>query len=215
MISEKIYFSTLSNLSFRMKLNWNSQIVGSKVILVPYGPQHVPKYHQWMKSPELQHLTGSEPLTFEEEIEMQETWKNSDDKCTFIVLHRETFNQNNNEIEAMIGDTNVFIKKDDDINIGEAEIMIAETSFRGQHLGWQAMILMLLYGINNLKIDVFEVKIKIENKNSIKMFGKLQFTEVSRSEVFGEVTFMVKVTKDWIAFLENIAGQFELKEYEH
>ena len=41
-----------------MKLNWNSQIIGSKVILVPYGPQHVPKYHQWMKSSELQHLTG-------------------------------------------------------------------------------------------------------------------------------------------------------------
>ena len=41
-----------------MKLNWNTQIIGSKVILVPYGPQHVPKYHQWMKSSELQHLTG-------------------------------------------------------------------------------------------------------------------------------------------------------------
>ena len=101
-----------------MKLNWNSQIIGSKVILVPYGPQHVPKYHQWMKSSELQHLTGSEPLTFEEECEMQETWKNSDDKCTFIVLHRDTFEKSDNEIEAMIGDTNIFLKEEDDCKLG-------------------------------------------------------------------------------------------------
>ena len=74
---------------------------------------------------------------------------------------------------------------------------------------------MLLYAINYLKIDVFEVKIKVENKNSINMFGKLQFIEASRSEVFGEVTFVVKVTNDWIAFLKNTAGQFELKKYEH
>ena len=103
-------------------MNWNSQIIGSKVILVPYGPQHVPKYHQWMKSLELQHLTGSEPLTFEEECEMQETWKNSDDKCTFIVLHRDTFDtSDSNEIEAMIGDTNIFLNEEEGTILGYIE----------------------------------------------------------------------------------------------
>jgi hypothetical protein len=28
-------------------------------------------YHEWMKSPELLELTASEPLTFDEEMEMQ------------------------------------------------------------------------------------------------------------------------------------------------
>ena len=51
-----------------MKLNWRTQIIGQKVILVPYCEKHVPEYHEWMKSPELQRLTGSEPLTYEEEI---------------------------------------------------------------------------------------------------------------------------------------------------
>jgi hypothetical protein len=37
---------------------------------------------------ELQHLTGSEPLTLDEEYQMQETWRDSADKCTFIVLKK-------------------------------------------------------------------------------------------------------------------------------
>ena len=52
---------------------------------------------------------------------MQETWKNSDDKCTFIILHRETFeDKNSNEIEAMIGDTNIFLKEEEGSILGKS-----------------------------------------------------------------------------------------------
>jgi hypothetical protein len=37
---------------------------------------------------DLQHLTGSEPLSLDEEFQMQETWRDSADKCTFIVLSK-------------------------------------------------------------------------------------------------------------------------------
>ena len=49
-----------------MRENWNTMIEGTKVILVPYRRAHVDKYHGWMKSKELQELTGSEPLTLGE-----------------------------------------------------------------------------------------------------------------------------------------------------
>lgn len=71
-----------------MKTNWLTKLVGSKVILVPYREAHVEKYHQWMKSPELLTLTGSEPLTLEEEYEMQKSWREDEDKCTFIILNK-------------------------------------------------------------------------------------------------------------------------------
>ena len=99
--------------------------------MVPYCEKHVPEYHEWMKSPELQRLTGSEPLTYEEELQMQKSWRDSEDKCTFIILHKETFDEDQDEIRAMIGDTNIFLNE----KIGEAEIMIAKSKFRGQKLG--------------------------------------------------------------------------------
>ena len=63
-----------------MRHNWNTQIIGKKIVLVPYTEKHVPKYHDWMKDANLQHLTGSEPLSLDEEYEMQKTWRDSDDK---------------------------------------------------------------------------------------------------------------------------------------
>ncbi len=187
-----------------MIINSNTKIVGNKVELVPYLPKHVPKYHQWMKSEELQHLTGSEPLTLEEEYAMQKSWREDEDKCTFIVLSRNSSNSDGEaseerEVNAMIGDTNIFIAKDDDtgLTVGEAEIMIAEESARGQKMGKEAMVLMLIYGIDFLKINRFEAKIKLDNPTSIGMFDRLGFQETSRSEVFGEVTLSVTVSDEW------------------
>lgn len=37
------------------------------------------RYHEWMKSPELQQLTASEPLTLEQEYLMQKSWRQDDD----------------------------------------------------------------------------------------------------------------------------------------
>ena len=65
-----------------MLQNWTIKIRGSNVILVPYTKKHVTKYHEWMKDQELQHLTGSEPLSLEEEYQMQKTWRDPTDKVT-------------------------------------------------------------------------------------------------------------------------------------
>ena len=189
--------------------NWETKIVGSKVILsknikfnekhfdtiilqlsVPYCKHHVEKYHEWMKSPELQHLTGSEPLTLEQEYDMQRTWKESEDKCTFIILSKDIFDQTQNEVEAMVGDTNLFLQLD---NCGrltaEAEIMIAETKVRKQGLGLESMCLMLLYGMDQLEVKRYQVKIKEDNEPSIKMFEKLGFLKTAEKNVFGEIEF--------------------------
>ncbi|KAJ3267937.1 hypothetical protein HDV01_003714 [Terramyces sp. JEL0728] len=60
----------------------NSKIaLGSKdVVLVPYTKEHVPIYHEWMKDPFLQEMTASEPLSLEEEYEMQQSWYEDEKK---------------------------------------------------------------------------------------------------------------------------------------
>mmetsp|Transcript_6935 Transcript_6935/g.8773 ORF Transcript_6935/g.8773 Transcript_6935/m.8773 type:complete len:264 (+) Transcript_6935:65-856(+) len=72
-----------------MKQNYETCLIGEKVILVPYRPEHVQKYHEWMLSPFLLEMTGSEPLSLDEEIKMQESWKHDETKCTFIVLAKD------------------------------------------------------------------------------------------------------------------------------
>eukprot|EP00475_Leptophrys_vorax_P000036 TRINITY_DN10021_c0_g1_i3.p2 TRINITY_DN10021_c0_g1~~TRINITY_DN10021_c0_g1_i3.p2 ORF type:complete len:151 (+),score=11.41 TRINITY_DN10021_c0_g1_i3:44-454(+) len=133
-----------------MRVNESTCIVGEKVVLVPYRACHVPKYHTWMQDPALQEATGSEPLSLEEEFEMQARWREDDDKCTFIVLDRSHFPpsvlpptpvgespeasshlpsclmHSPLHIDAMAGDVNLFLNDLDDGSAAEVEVMIAE-----------------------------------------------------------------------------------------
>ncbi|KAL7566096.1 hypothetical protein ACA910_003871 [Epithemia clementina (nom. ined.)] len=83
-----------------MKQNYETCIVGQVCTLVPYRPCHVERYHEWMQNVDLLEATGSEPLSLEEEYEMQNTWRLDNQKCTFIVLDKSKCidipNSNNN-----------------------------------------------------------------------------------------------------------------------
>lgn len=143
-----------------------------------------------------------------------------------MILSKEIYEITNDEIQSLIGDTNLFIQydnEDDDdndenntvinnndqnnqnnkIKIGEVEIMIAEKLSRGKHYGWESMLLMLHYGYNDIKINKFVAKIGIDNEKSINMFKKMKFIEIKRSEIFNEITFERNITNDWIEWLEK------------
>ena len=69
------------------------------------GPEHLPNYHEWMQDTALLDATGSEPLTMEQEIEMQREWRDDDKKCTFIILARDLLQSN----ESSDGDLDISI----------------------------------------------------------------------------------------------------------
>ncbi|KAH8306369.1 hypothetical protein KR018_009311 [Drosophila ironensis] len=190
-----------------MRLNEKTKIAGRRVILVPYEARHVPKYHQWMSSPELRQLTASEPLSLEEEFAMQRSWREDSDKLTFIVLEAEAFARDGDEVGAMVGDTNLFLHRDPENEqlVAEAEIMIAEPGARGKGLGREAMLLMLKYAQSQeqLKIDKFEVKIDMDNAVSVRLFESFKFLETRRVEVFHEVTLERSITPDWVSWLDQ------------
>uniref|UniRef100_A0A8C3CJY0 N-acetyltransferase 9 n=1 Tax=Cairina moschata TaxID=8855 RepID=A0A8C3CJY0_CAIMO len=62
-----------------MRINQDTVLQGIRATLVPYTPAHVPRYHAWMQSEELQRLTASEPLSLEQEYEMQRSWRDDTD----------------------------------------------------------------------------------------------------------------------------------------
>lgn len=190
-------------------------------MLVPYRPEHVPHYHDWMQDPDLLEATGSEPLSMKEEIEMQQSWMNDPDKCTFIVLAKAKcvfsdfadveFVKRN--LNAMVGDVNLFLSEEEtdeeqedahittneELPLGdqvhqqaELDIMIAEKSFQGQGMGREASCLMMMYASKYLGIRRFFCKINEDNLSSRALFTKLGFLQCSYAECFRQVELELK-----------------------
>lgn len=181
-----------------MRANENTMIVGEKVVLVPYREEHVAKYHEWMSSPELQELTASEPLTLEEEYEMQKKWQNDEDKLTFIVCARGDAAEPHDPRAAltMIGDVNLFLKGDkaDPEFEVEVEIMIAEPAYRRRGCASAALQMLLAYATAPgapaplpVPRDRLVVRIGEKNEASMRLFEKLGFAVTKRVAVFEEV----------------------------
>ncbi|KAK7590622.1 hypothetical protein V9T40_002235 [Parthenolecanium corni] len=196
-----------------MKLNEFISVSGRKVILVPYKNIHVPKYHQWMQRKDLQEATASEPLSEEEEYQMQQTWLLDEDKCTFIILDKAVMDTTKDELGAMIGDVNLYLSVQNDVKVGECGIMIAENDARGQGKGMEALLLMLRFGCEMLKIGSFEAKISLTNTTSLSLFEKIGFTVAKKSDVFMEATLVVDVTAEWKRWLDQETSEFSISKY--
>ncbi|KER28779.1 hypothetical protein T265_04470 [Opisthorchis viverrini] len=179
-----------------------------RLFLVPYCGFHVPRYHGWMQSEALRRATSSDLLNLEEEYEAQRLWTELDDRLTFILLTREKLKLSDLpspslgdrhqqlEIEAMIGDVNLFLTPVQDAKHGaefegELSVMIAEEDFRGQGLAAEAVAALLQYSSSHLpnKISSLVAKVSLDNPASLRLFGDhLGFCERSRCEVFNQVT---------------------------
>ncbi|TCD60303.1 hypothetical protein EIP91_010410 [Steccherinum ochraceum] len=182
-----------------MKANQDTLIVLDDICLVPYRKEHVAKYHEWMLSQELRELTASEPLSLEEEYEMQRKWQNDDDKLTFIICARQTSDTAPIPILdqlRMVGDVNLFLKgstEDEDFE-AEAEIMIAEPSYRRKGIALLALQMMLSYATSPTALSPLPVppaslvvRIGESNLSSIRLFEKLGFVLTKKVEIFQEV----------------------------
>ncbi|KAG9785631.1 hypothetical protein KCU88_g2436, partial [Aureobasidium melanogenum] len=146
-----------------MRINEFTAVSTKRVTLVPYSAHHVPKYHEWMKDPDIQAATASEPLTLDEEYGMQRSWRVDGDKLTFIICRPVPENNSSAgttrdgqqlDLTSMIGDVNLFISlveddADDDqhqlLLVGEVELMIAEKTEQGKGLGRAALLAFLRY----------------------------------------------------------------------
>ena len=185
------------------------QVVGDRVVLIPYRRMHVEKYHNWMLSSLLLEQTASEPLTLEEEYEMQQKWyithcftcllnsqslacihrSQDSDKCTFIILRKGE----GDDIERMVGDVNFFLNDHEDRTNAEIEIMIANEPDRRKGYAREALLLMMNYGIVQLNTSRYYAKINETNVASIKLFLSLGYNEVNYVHAFNEYEYELKI----------------------
>ncbi|XP_073286214.1 GCN5-related N-acetyltransferase 9-like [Primulina huaijiensis] len=185
-------------------------LVGERVILVPYMKEHVPRYHAWMQDPGILQATASEPLTLDQEYEMQLSWSQDTLKHTFIVLGKELivgdFIHGQPYTQAMVGDVNIFMNDLYDSHIAEIEIMIAESKSRGKELAKESVLLMMEFAVKNFGILIFRAKIGESNDASLNLFQKLEFKKTSYSEIFKEVTLELRITESQSKELHQLIG---------
>ncbi|KFV58183.1 N-acetyltransferase 9, partial [Gavia stellata] len=183
-----------------MKINQNTVLQGKRVTLVPYTSAHVPRYHEWMQSEELQRLTASEPLSLEQEYEMQRSWR--DDADSEDLNHFLRVDGSDEQVPSV-----------KDPQWAESTHSPTEPSYRGRGFGKEATLMMMSYGVRNLGITKFEAKIGQENEASICMFKKLHFKEVAVNSVFQEVTLRLDVSDQERRWLLEQTNHVEEKSY--
>ena len=128
---------------------------------------------EWMKDPFILEMTASEPLSLEEEIDMQQSWALDPKKATFIVARsNRTATSSPEGAEVLLGDVNLFFNDYDDPRAAEVDIMIAREDARCQGVGTEAVLLMLHYALKRLDVSRFYCKINERNMPSLHLFRK-------------------------------------------
>ncbi|KFV16042.1 N-acetyltransferase 9, partial [Pterocles gutturalis] len=203
-----------------MKINQNTVLQGKRVTLVPYTSAHVPRYHEWMQSEELQRLTASEPLSLEQEYEMQRSWREDADSEDLKHFLRVGGSGKQRMSRAVGGLSVQFFKDHSDLLPAalSAELLLhsqhsPEPSYRGRGFGKEATLMMMSYGVRNLGITKFEAKIGQDNEASICMFKKLHFKEIALNSVFQEVTLRLDVSDEERRWLLEETNHMKEKSY--
>lgn len=181
-------------------------------------------YSEWMSDEAIREATASERLTLAEEYDMQKSWREDPDKLTFIlslpskrILEEggktvAVYEGSDDTSELLVGDVNLFLYEadgDDDEEdgkgsdvkemAGEIELMIARKEFQGKGLGKIAVIMFILYVLENSerivsgggpgpkKLSYLRVKIGKDNARSLGLFERLGFKKTSEEpNYFGE-----------------------------
>lgn len=197
-----------------MRLNAQTSLSTSQILLVPYTSHQVPTYHDWMQSPSLQAATASEPLSLPEEYEMCRSWRADADKLTFVIClplpsgQKSVTPKVDDAPERMVGDINLFLFRPDDEDepsgevVGEVELMIAKTELQRKGYGRAALLAFLgyvlgkwrdigdEYGEKNAKAELSFLRVKVNETNagSLRLFESVGFSRVGEgANYFGEI----------------------------
>ncbi|CAK7273045.1 hypothetical protein SEPCBS119000_005444 [Sporothrix epigloea] len=208
-----------------MRINENTAIATSGVLLVPYDRRHVPTYHAWMEDEAVRVATASERLTLEEEYENQESWRDSGDKLTFIVCRATQSDGGSNTAVAgvvdapsqMVGDINLFLTPFQDEDglengfAGEIDVMIARVDDRGKGYGRAAVSAFLYYILQRqLKAILAEASSTSPCTPAILrlLTVKIKATNAASIRLFSSFGFVQKGAVNYFGEVEMVTANF-------
>jgi RimJ/RimL family protein N-acetyltransferase len=207
-----------------MRDNQATMLVGRRVRLVPYRPEHIATYHAWMQDEELLRLTCSEPLSLEEETANQRSWCEDPSKVTFIICALGTAGSDDALTTGMCGDVNAFLSPAEDDEAGgdaassaglsaELEVMIADKEQRRRGLARESLQLFVHWLLNHVPVTSLVVKITDDNVPSIRLFEALGFAVHRHLAVFEQTELRADVATARAACAQHFAdaGARELR----
>ena len=205
-------------------------ISSPSLLFVPYLKAFIPDYNVWMQDSETLFLTGSEPLTLEEELANQISWLTDPKKYTFILCEVKTkekldlkqFQSINSELFSEkihwkdvikpIGDVNLFFHDYIEENEAEIDIMIGDKEARGKGYSKEAVKIMMDFGFRYYQKEKFIAKIKTGNSISRKLFEKIGFEFKNEVKVFDECVYEFDFNENKTMPSELYNLQYEIQE---
>ncbi|KAI0438540.1 acetyltransferase domain-containing protein [Xylaria telfairii] len=214
-----------------MRVNENTAIHTSKILLVPYDAHHVGRYHEWMQNETLREATASDLLSLEEEYENQQSWRTAHDKLTFIVCLPAAGTDSGvicaGDEDAplrMVGDVNLFLtpldddsgdgevgvngsKEERDEIKGEIDIMIAAPEHRRKGLGEAAVRAFLRYLTENHN-SVMEEYLQAAGMKAARikrLVAKIHATNAGSIRLFGNLRFRRDGDPDYFGEISMLA----------
>lgn len=158
------------------------RVDGPVVSLVPFLPSHVPLYHVWMSNPSNLELTGSEPVSLEEQEKVRLDWIHQSDRHIFII----------ERAGAIVGDIGVVLMEEeeeeqDPVVTVEIDVMVGEESARRGGIATAAVGMMERWAAERMAAKRIVAKIKDHNTPSLSLFRKLGYSHEKPLPIFNEI----------------------------
>lgn len=114
----------------------------------------------------------------------------------------------------MIGETNLYFPDERYPCIAETSIKIGNPEFRGRGRGWEAMLLLIHYGITELTARQFHATLLESDQRSVNLFDKLGFKAAKKNNTTGEIMMIKDVNPCWIYSVETNINYVKIPNHE-